>query len=240
MALLTMIARVIDGLPLVGTMQDDEQVATFATFGRSILDYQNQAKMLFRKLGTHSPARSSIETGPYLFHYLIENDVCYLVMVDKMYSKRLAFNYLEDLAQEFHANYGRRVNSVTRPYAFIEFDVYIQKAKKQLTDRRRNISNINTQLQDVQRIMVQNIDDVLQRGTVLAGNLPSQVMTQCHILSVSVPFRFPELDTKTQNLSMMSQKYKKDAKLLNRKSMYVKAAVVGILFIVFIMYFWVL
>jgi len=81
MALLTMIARVIDGLPLVGTMQDDEQVATI-TFkivslpqlrhfhfqsGRSILDYQNQAKMLFRKLGTHSPARSSIETGPYLF-----------------------------------------------------------------------------------------------------------------------------------------------------------------------------
>lgn len=27
MALLTMIARVIDGLPLVGTMQDDEQVS---------------------------------------------------------------------------------------------------------------------------------------------------------------------------------------------------------------------
>ncbi|KAH8250436.1 hypothetical protein KR038_006088 [Drosophila bunnanda] len=233
MALLTMIARVIDGLPLVGTMQDDEQS------GRSILDYQNQAKMLFRKLGTHSPARSSIETGPYLFHYLIENDVCYLVMVDKMYSKRLAFNYLEDLAQEFHANYGRRVNSVTRPYAFIEFDVYIQKAKKQLTDRRRNISNINTQLQDVQRIMVQNIDDVLQRGTVLAGNWRlSRWMAPSYPISYLFPIS--ELDTKTQNLSMMSQKYKKDAKLLNRKSMYVKAAVVGILFIVFIMYFWVL
>ncbi|XP_037934762.1 vesicle-trafficking protein SEC22b-B [Teleopsis dalmanni] len=211
MALLTMIARVIDGLPLVGTMQEDEQS------GRSILEYQNQAKMLFRKLGSHSPTRSSIETGPYLFHYLIENEVCYLVMCDKMYSKRLAFTYLEDLAQEFHTNYGRRVNSVTRPYAFIEFDVYIQKAKKQLTDRRRNISNINTQLQDVQRIMVQNIDDVLQRGTVLS-----------------------ELDTKTQNLSMMSQKYKKDATYLNRKSMYVKAAAAGIVLFVFILYFWVL
>ncbi|XP_065364456.1 vesicle-trafficking protein SEC22b [Calliphora vicina] len=211
MALLTMIARVIDGLPLVGTMQDDEQS------GRSIMEYQNQAKMLFRKLGSHSPVRCSIETGPYLFHYLIENDVCYLVMCDKMYSKRLAFNYLEDLAQEFHANYGRKVNSVTRPYAFIEFDVYIQKAKKQLTDRRRNINTINTQLQDVQRIMVQNIDDVLQRGTVLS-----------------------ELDTKTQNLSMMSQKYKKDATYLNRKSMYVKAAAAGIVVIVFILYFWVL
>uniref|UniRef100_A0A0K8TP47 Putative vesicle-trafficking protein sec22b-b n=1 Tax=Tabanus bromius TaxID=304241 RepID=A0A0K8TP47_TABBR len=211
MALMTMIARVIDGLPLVGSMQEDEQS------GRSIHEYQNQAKMLFRKLGAHSPPRCSIETGNYLFHYLIENDVCYLVMCDKLYSKRLAFNYLEDLAQEFHANYGRRVNSVTRPYAFIEFDVYIQKAKKQLTDRRRNINTINTQLQDVQRIMVQSIDDVLQRGTVLS-----------------------DLDTKTQTLSMISRKYKQDATYLNRKSMYVKAAAIGIVFLVFVLYFFIL
>lgn len=158
-------------------------------------------------------------------------------MVDKMYSKRLAFNYLEDLAQEFYTNYGRRVNSVTRPYAFIEFDVYIQKAKKQLTDRRRNITNINTQLQDVQRIMVQNIDDVLQRGTVLAGTL---AIVNWQLVLALICFQFPELDTKTQNLSMMSQKYKKDAKLLNRKSMYMKAAAVGTIFLVFILYFWVL
>lgn len=64
---------------------------------------------------------------------------------------------------------------------------------------------------------VQNIDDVLQRGTVLS-----------------------ELDTKTQNLSMLSQKYKKDATYLNRKSMYVKAAAAAIVFLVFIFYFWIL
>lgn len=150
------------------------------------------------------------------FSYLIENEVCYLVLCDKMFSKRLAFNYLEDLAQEFHNNYGRKINTVTRPYAFIEFDIYIQKAKKSLTDRRRNINNINTQLQDVQRIMVQNIDDVLQRGAVLS-----------------------ELDTKTQNLSMLSQKYKKSATQLNRKSMYVKGAVAGIVILLLGLYFWI-
>lgn len=85
---------------------------------------------------------------------MIENEVCYLVMCDKMFSKRTAFTYLEDLAQEFHKNYGRKINTVTRPYAFIEFDVFIQKTKKNLTDRRRNINSINSQLQDVQRIMV--------------------------------------------------------------------------------------
>ena len=133
-----------------------------------------------------------------------------------MFSKRIAFNYLEDLAQEFYNNYGRKISTVTRPYQFIEFDIYIQKAKKSLTDRRRNINTINNQLQDVQRIMVQNIDDVLQRGAVLS-----------------------ELDTKTQNLSMLSQKYKKSATQLNRRSMYVKAAIAGIILLVFGMYFWV-
>lgn len=105
------------------------------------------------------------------FSYLIEHDVCYLVLCEKNYSKRLAYSYLEDIAQEFHVQYGKRVNTVTRPYTFIEFDTYIQKAKKIFTDSRarRNLSAINNQLQDVQRIMVQNIDDVLQRGTVLSG-----------------------------------------------------------------------
>lgn len=63
---------------------------------------------------------------------------------------------------------------------------------------------------------VQNIDDVLQRGAVLS-----------------------ELDTKTQNLSMLSQKYKKSATQLNRKSLYVKGAVGAIILIVFLMYFWI-
>ena len=52
-------------------------------------------------------------------------------------------------------------------------DTYIQKAKKIYTDSRgrRNLSALNTELHDVQRIMVQNIDDVLQRGVVMDGKL---------------------------------------------------------------------
>lgn len=213
MILLTMIARIGDGLPLAAAMQDDEQS------GRSILEYQNQAKMLFRKLGPQSPTRCSIETGQYLFHYLIENEVCYLVLCERHCSKRVAYSYLEDIAQEFHAQYGRRVNTVTRPYTFIEFDTYIQKAKKTFSDSRsrRNMNALNNQLQDVQRIMVQNIDDVLQRGTVLS-----------------------ELDSKTQNLSMLSQKYRKDATHLNSKSMYIKAVAGIVAFLVFLLYFFIL
>lgn len=66
MALMTMIARTVDGLPLVGTMQESEEVSELRLLialpkliqlsilkqsGKSVLEYQNQAKMLFRKLG---------------------------------------------------------------------------------------------------------------------------------------------------------------------------------------------
>ena len=30
----------------------------------------------------------------------------------------------------FHSQYGHKINTATRPYSFIEFDTYIQKAKK--------------------------------------------------------------------------------------------------------------
>lgn len=55
---------------------------------------------------------------------------------------------------------------------FVVFsDTYIQKARKSYMDSRarKNLNNINTELQDVHRIMVQNIDDVLQRGEKLSG-----------------------------------------------------------------------
>lgn len=187
-----MIARVSDGLPLAASVQDDEMVCfsfpesqcllthchlmslkSFSVVqqGRSYLEYQNQAKMLFRKLSPQSPNQMSIESGPYYFHYIIDDGVCYLCLCDKGFSKRLAFQYLETLMVEFKSQYGSRVNTVSRPYTFIEFDTFIQKSKKSILDARgrRHLNQLNTELQDVQRIMVQNIDDVLQRGVAISG-----------------------------------------------------------------------
>lgn len=208
-----MIARVADGLPLSASVQDDQQ-----QLGVGNTEYQNQAKMLFKKLNNQSFSRSTIETGPYNFHYLIENGVCYLVLTEKSFSKRLAFSFLEDLQNEFNSQFGSRVNTVNRPYSFIEFDTYIQKAKKSFMDSRarRNLSSLNSELQDVQRIMVQNIDDVLQRGSVIS-----------------------ELDSKASNLSLLSQKYKKDARYLNLRSTYAKIAAVSVIVFVAFLYFYI-
>ena len=51
----------------------------------------------------------------------------------------------------------------------------MQKAKKNFADsrssRNRNLNRLNDELQGVQKIMIQNIDDVLQRGENLSGKL---------------------------------------------------------------------
>ncbi|XP_030051178.1 vesicle-trafficking protein SEC22b-B [Microcaecilia unicolor] len=213
MVILTMVARVQDGLLLAASMQESEQSS------RNLQEYQNQAKQLFRKLSEHSPSRCSLEAGPMTFHYLISQGVCYLTLSNASYSKKLAFTYLEELQVEFSEVYGKKVASVSRPYAFIEFDTYIQKLKKSYVDSwsKRHLSSINTELQDVQKIMVTNIEEVLQRGEALSA-----------------------LDSKASNLSSVSKKYRKDAQFLNTRSAYAKVAASGIFLFMLMMYlrFW--
>lgn len=57
--------------------------------------------------------------------YLIEKGVCYLVLCEGSFPKKLAFAYLEDLQAEFHEQHGKRVPTVSRPYSFIEFGMTI-------------------------------------------------------------------------------------------------------------------
>ncbi|XP_072297327.1 vesicle-trafficking protein SEC22b-A [Eucyclogobius newberryi] len=213
MILLTMLARVSDGLPLAASIQEDEQ------YERDLQQYQSQAKQLFRKLNAHSPDRCTLEAGHVNFHYLIADGVCYLCLCEASFPKKMAFGYLNVLHSEFFDQYGKRIRTVTRPYSFIEFDNYIQKAKKTYVDSRarRNLGNINTELQDVQRIMVANIEEVLQRGEALS-----------------------DLDTKASNLSSLAKNYHSDAKYLNTRSTYAKLAAVAVVFLTLIVYvrFW--
>ncbi|KAJ3399810.1 SNAP receptor, partial [Chytridiales sp. JEL 0842] len=189
----TIIARVVDGLPLAASMDDEESV--------DLTDYKNQAKLLFKRLSQDSDLRCSIETGPYVFHYLIEHGVCYLTLCDRSYPKKLAFAYLEEIHKEFHEKYGNEVGTVARPYAFVKFDTFIQKTKKQYKDTRtqRNVHKLNEELQDVTRIMTKNIQDVLGRGETL-----------------------DKMSAMSSDLKQEARKYLKDTKKLNLQALYHK------------------
>ena len=78
--------------------------------------------------------------------------------------------------------------------------------------RKSNMTKINTELQEVQKIMVQNIEDVLQRGEALTA-----------------------LDDKAQNLRAMSDKYKKNANKLNMQSTYARIGGIVLLIIILLL-----
>lgn len=70
---------------------------------------------------SQAASRVSIESDAFVFHYLIEADVCYLTLTDRGYPKKLAYQYLEELQSEFSRLYGQQIESIARPYAFIKF-----------------------------------------------------------------------------------------------------------------------
>jgi vesicle transport protein SEC22 len=95
----------------------------------------------------------------------------FLCICDHSYPRKLAFTYLADLAQEFTNTYPSQQyhSPICRPFAFIEFDTFIQKTKKTYQDSRasQNLDKIHDELKDVTKVMTKNIEDLLYRGDSL-------------------------------------------------------------------------
>jgi len=103
--------------------------------------------------------------------YVIKDSVCFLCICDRSYPRKLAFTYLSDLAQEFTTIYPSQqyLSATLRPYAFVEFDTFIQRTKKTYQDSRAsaNLDKLNDELKDVTKVMTKNIEDLLYRGDSL-------------------------------------------------------------------------
>lgn len=103
--------------------------------------------------------------------YLIKDDICFLCICDRSYPRKLAFTYLADLATEFTTTYSpaQYQSPNLRPYAFVEFDTFIQRTKKLYQDSRasQNLDRLNDELRDVTKVMTKNIEDLLYRGDSL-------------------------------------------------------------------------
>ena len=117
----------------------------------------------------------------YSASYLIEGELCFLCICDRSYPRKLAFTYLSDLSSEFTQTYQAQqyLNPGCRPYAFVEFDTFIQRTKKTYQDSRatQNLDKLNDELKDVTKVMTKNIEDLLYRGDSLErmGDISSRL-----------------------------------------------------------------
>jgi vesicle transport protein SEC22 len=129
----------------------------------------------------HSPRRARRSVADMAPSYLLNGDLCFLCICDRSYPRKLAFTYLSDLASEFTQTYQPHeyLNQGLRPYAFVQFDTFIQRTKKTYQDSRatQNLDKLNDELKDVAKVMTKNIDDLLYRGDSLErmGDISSRL-----------------------------------------------------------------
>ncbi|EKM59472.1 uncharacterized protein PHACADRAFT_249993 [Phanerochaete carnosa HHB-10118-sp] len=210
----TIVVRASDALPLAATV-DDEQIE------QALQEHKQQAKLIFRRITPNAEPRCSIESGQYTLHYLIADNVVYLVIADKSYPRKLAFSYLDELSKEFAVSYGAKVDTVRKPYAFVGFDTFMAKTTRLYQDTRNiNASNspldkLSDELQDVTRIMTKNMEELLWRGDSLD--------------------RMSHLST---SLRSESEKYRKAARNINIQAMLRQYAPIGAVVFIFIILLW--
>lgn len=79
--------------------------------------------------------------------------------------------YLDDISKEFSINLGNKdYRSMSlRPYAFNDFDTFIQRTKKSYENPRAsdNLDKLDAQLKETTQIMSKNLEDLLYRGDSL-------------------------------------------------------------------------
>ncbi|KZT12905.1 snare-like protein [Laetiporus sulphureus 93-53] len=210
----TLIVRASDALPLAASV-DDEQTE------QSLQEHKQQAKLVFRRITPNSEPRCSIESGQYTLHYLIADNVVYLVITDKSYPRKLAFSYLDELSKEFAVSYGAKVEAVRKPYAFVGFDTFMGKTARLYQDTRTanaassSMDKLNGELQDVTRIMTKNMEELLWRGDSLD--------------------RMSHLST---SLRSESEKYRKAARNINIQAMIRQYAPIIAIVLFLIIFLW--
>eukprot|EP00928_Gymnodinium_smaydae_P091432 TRINITY_DN75141_c0_g1_i1.p2 TRINITY_DN75141_c0_g1~~TRINITY_DN75141_c0_g1_i1.p2 ORF type:complete len:225 (-),score=65.02 TRINITY_DN75141_c0_g1_i1:68-742(-) len=171
MAHVTFVARSMDGLILVETWDDSNKVSP---------QLKSQAKQLLKRLKNMPPRCSVDAAGSSIFHYKMEDGVCYMAMFEKSYPKNLAFAFLDDIHRLFQeelkrefgtgsVDYRSHIETIEKPYYFIKFDRQITKKKAEYRDpsSSKALSRLSENLTEVSSIMRQNIDEILQRGEAL-------------------------------------------------------------------------
>jgi vesicle transport protein SEC22 len=129
-----------------------------------------EASQIFKQLSSTTETYGTVESSPYNYHYCLQDNVCFMTVAEKTFPKNVAFAFLDELQKEFMGQFGHRVASETRPYAYMAFERFLQKTKVRFTDpaTKRNLDKLGSELKDVRSIMSSNIQDVLNRGEKLS------------------------------------------------------------------------
>ena len=158
----------------------------FASISRRILD----------KLQYSVETKMTYVYDRHLFHYITQDGMIYMCMADESYGRRLPFQFLEEIATSFVETYGDESKTMASLECNEDFAPSLESQMDFFNNPEEadTISRIQGQIKDVKKIMVQNIDKVLERSE-----------------------RIDLLVDRTDNLSQSAQTFKTKSRALKRQ-----------------------
>jgi len=169
----------------------------------------------------------SITSGQYNFYYMVRDSLCFLTMTEASFPKRVAFLYLDEVADcvlaELASEYDdwrSQVDRAARPFQFIHYDPLIQRKQREFRDARQQNSKLQEDLSEIQTIMRKNIDEILNRGEKLD-----------HVSSIS-----QDLQQKSKDFKWGAKKLTWQARLQQYGPMVAGSSFV--LLVLYIKFFW--
>jgi len=104
----------------------------------------------------------------HVFHYMVDSGICFLCMSDEKKKHRLPYAFLQELKQSFVSTH--RMEDAQRAIAF-SFNEEFSPTIGQLMEKYNhpnvvvdNIDALKVQIDDVKEGMIQNIENLLERG----------------------------------------------------------------------------
>jgi len=129
-------------------------------------NFSTISRVLLRKVSPSLDEQKSFQHDNFAFHYRQSHQLIYLVMADKSTRPSRAFAFLDEIERRFLHQYGQRANTAVA-FAFNADFSRILKAEMERFNEVASddkFSEIRTNLQDVKEQMVDNLDQVIQRG----------------------------------------------------------------------------
>eukprot|EP00985_Skeletonema_marinoi_P023481 scaffold15698_cov154-Skeletonema_marinoi.AAC.17 len=114
-----------------------------------------------------SDGRMIYNYDDYVFHYVVENGICFLCMSDEN-RHRVPFALLQEIKELFTHKYGLEVPQRAIAFSLNEgFSRILQDRMEYYNSAGANVdslSSVKNQIESVKDNMVQNIEQVLERG----------------------------------------------------------------------------
>lgn len=131
------LVRLADGTPLSATTD-------FASDAdQRVREGKRCVKLISKQLPKFGK-RVCLQADDLTLHCVIDDCTAYMVVCEPNYPHILAFSFLDELRKEFNILYTSSVvNSVRRPYAFIEFDSFLQRTRQKYNSTRAIASRLN-------------------------------------------------------------------------------------------------